>query len=476
MEGTSTEVMRCTNMSQENDDSTSAAAAAATGDGSVAKVKAENLEPGTNGESSNSQVRDSDTNQAGKINVCQPDESMDEIPHEVGQEGSVVPVDPSQTIADIVLEQSSDSPPFSHGLNQGSKSIGRQRGRKSRGSGSRKMPGLGSSPSQLMKPYEADLTSEDNENRSSSKKHAKRKPPVTIGVYEDSDPSTTRRQAQRGDEGHSTGNSALRLPLASLLPSELNKRMGTTPNQTPEKYTPTKSVATSANLTPIQVAPTTDSVEETSPILSLQQSDSTTVQVQTIGDESDTGSEYVEEAPSVLVEHGSDEEETIESALEKLSMEKYGPDDSSEHYDSDKENVPVHEEFLPGSGCRTLKLTQGFNARQPLQTLVSAPSPSAYQSPDIFTTPTASSQQLYRVGLLILAVQLWPSGRGFAHLDSAQCSILQFSLPELGLLRVCLIISQLADEVPTGGRKPMADDCRHKLSFETRVCRVPQAA
>jgi hypothetical protein len=63
-------------------------------------------------------VRDSDTNQAGKINVCQPDESMDEIPHEVVQEGSVVPVDPPQTIADIVLEQSSDSPPFSHGLNQ----------------------------------------------------------------------------------------------------------------------------------------------------------------------------------------------------------------------------------------------------------------------------------------------------------------------------------------------------------------------
>jgi hypothetical protein len=44
MEGTSTEVMRCTDMSRENDGSASAAAAAAaTGDGSVAKVKSENL-------------------------------------------------------------------------------------------------------------------------------------------------------------------------------------------------------------------------------------------------------------------------------------------------------------------------------------------------------------------------------------------------------------------------------------------------
>ena len=232
------------------------------------------------------------------------------------------------------------------------------------------------------------------ENRSSSKKHAKKKTPVTSLVYDDNDPSTAKRQSQRGDEEYAMGNPARRLPFVPIPPSELNKRMGTTPNQTPEKYTPTKSVATSTNLTPIELAPTTP-VEETSPILSLQQSGSTIVQVQTIGDESDVESEYAEETPSVLVEHGSDEEETIESALGKLSMDLYGADNSSEHHDSDKENVPV-----PRSGSKSVKLSQGFKARQPLQTLYSAPSPSMYQSPDVFTTPTAS-QQLYRVGLLI---------------------------------------------------------------------------
>lgn len=201
------------------------------------------------------------------------------------------------------------------------------------------------------------------------------------------------------------GNPARRLPFAPLPPSELNKRMGTTPNQTPEKYTPTKSVATSTNLTPSQVAPTTP-VEDTSPILSLQQSGSVTTRVQTTGDESDIESEHDEEAPSVLVEHCSDEENTIESALAKQSMEIYGPDDASEHHDSDKENVFFHEVFLPGSGSRAVKCSQGFNTRHPLQTLYSATSPSVYRSPDIFTTPTGSPQQLYRVGLLILAGQL----------------------------------------------------------------------
>ncbi|KAG0575245.1 hypothetical protein KC19_VG329800 [Ceratodon purpureus] len=400
MEAASTELIPDPNMSQENDDS-AAAAAAAAGDCSIAEVKAETLGPGTNDESSSSQVHDHGTIQIGEINVqlvSQPDELMDEVPHDVVKEDSVVPG----------KEHSSDSgskSKFIYRLNQGSKSVGRQRGRKPRGAGSMKMPGLGSSPSQPMKPYEADQTSEENENRSSSKKHSKKKTPVNTVVYDDNDPSTTRRQSQRGGEELLMGTPAHRLVLAPLPPSELNKRMATTPNQTPEKYTPTKSVATSTNLAPIQVAPTT-SVQGTSPILSLQQSESTTVQVQTIGDKSDTESEYAEEAPSVQVEHGSDEEDTIESALGKLSMEIYGPDDSSEHHDSDKENVPDHEVFIPGSGYSAVKLSQWFNARQPLQTLFSAASPSVYRSPDSFTTPSAS-QQLYRARYQVEGGRQW---------------------------------------------------------------------
>lgn len=180
--------------------------------------------------------------------------------------------------------------------------------------------------------------------------------------------------------------------------------MGTTPIKTPEKPTPTKTVATSNSFTPIQVTSTTSVEKElASPILSLQQAGSITGQVLVIGDVSDPESEYPEENIPVLAIAHSDDEDSIEAALQKYSLQLYGDDDSNEHFDSDKENVPVRE-FLPGS--MTLKLPQGFNTprhctREPLQTLYSAPSPSMYQSPDIFTTPTAS-QKLVRVGPLIL--------------------------------------------------------------------------
>lgn len=243
------------------------------------------------------------------------------------------------------------------------------------------------------------------ENRSSTKKQAKRTPASTF-VYDDNDPSTGRRQSQRGDGERSHGTPSRRLAFAPVPPSELNIRMGTTPNQTPEKYTPTKTVATSNNVMPIQVASTTSVQEElASPILSLQQAGSSTAQVLTIGDESDVEPGNPEENNSVSAIAYSEEEDTIEAALERLSVQLYGHDDSTEHHDSDKENVPVHEMFLPGPGSMTLKLPQGFNSpgtytREPLQTLYSAPSPSMYQSPDIFTTPT--TQKLVRVGPLIL--------------------------------------------------------------------------
>ena len=57
-------------------------------------------------------MHDSETIQIGEINVqlvSQPDEFVEEIPHEVLNEGTVIPVDPLQTIADRVLEHSSDS-------------------------------------------------------------------------------------------------------------------------------------------------------------------------------------------------------------------------------------------------------------------------------------------------------------------------------------------------------------------------------
>lgn len=58
------------------------------------------------------EVHDSGTIQIGEINVqlvSQPEEYIDEIPHGVVKEGSVVPADPLQAIADRVLEHSSDS-------------------------------------------------------------------------------------------------------------------------------------------------------------------------------------------------------------------------------------------------------------------------------------------------------------------------------------------------------------------------------
>lgn len=57
-------------------------------------------------------MHDRDTIQIGEINVqlvSQPDEFMDQILNEVVKEGSVVPVDPLQTIADRVLEHASNT-------------------------------------------------------------------------------------------------------------------------------------------------------------------------------------------------------------------------------------------------------------------------------------------------------------------------------------------------------------------------------
>lgn len=246
------------------------------------------------------------------------------------------------------------------------------------------------------------------ENRSSTKKQVKRTPSATF-VYDDNDPSTARRQSQRGDGERSQGTPNRRLAFAPVPPSELNIRMGTTPNPTPEKYTPTKTVAVSNNVSPIQVA-FTPSVEELgSPILSLQQAGSITAQVLTTGGESDPESEYFEGNVSVSVIADPDEEDSIDAALRRTSAELYGDDSSSEHHDSDKENVPFHEMFLPGPSCIALQFSQGFDSpinrtREPLQTLYSAPSPSMYLSPDIFTTPTAS-QKLVKVGSLILTAK-----------------------------------------------------------------------
>lgn len=164
--------------------------------------------------------------------------------------------------------------------------------------------------------------------------------------------------------------------------------MGNTPNQTPEKYTPTKNV--------IQVVATEE--ESVSPILSLQQAGSNTGQVVAIEDGSDPESEDAENYISGSALCYSDDE-SIEAALHRQSVQLYGEDDfdvhhdSDEHHDSDKENVPVREVFRPG-----------FNTpRRPLQTLYSAPSPPMYQSPDSFITPTAS-QKLARVGPQLLAL------------------------------------------------------------------------
>ncbi|XP_024376456.1 uncharacterized protein [Physcomitrium patens] len=283
------------------------------------------------------------------------------------------------------------------------KSVGRPKERSYRVIRSSKTPDTRLSPSQPMKPYEADQSLEDNGKRSSCKKQAKKKASVASLFYVDNN-SSTRRQSKRGDEDRSHVTHARRLPFAPVPASELNIRMGA--NQTPEKYTPTKTVATPTSLTPVQVASTASGEEGSiSPVLSLRQAESLTTHGWTVGDESDVESEYSEEATPVPLGDILVEEDTIESALEKLSLEIYGPDDSCEHHDPDKENVP--EMNPPGLGGSQRFNSIGSCRREPLQTLYSAPSPSFCQSPNTFSISMASSQQLHRARYPLDAGRQW---------------------------------------------------------------------
>lgn len=373
-------------------------AAGGVRDGRESEAKGD-LDPVSNVETSNreaahrSLVEDHCQTHVGEVSYTQAPDSMDETSMGMVEEGPLLPVNPLQIAADYVPENLSGSGSKSISKpHQGGKAIGRQKGKKQRKGGSGKLPETRSLPSQPVKPYDnfADQSSEENENRSSTKDQAKR---TSAAV---NDPSTARRQPQRSDGERFQGTPSRRLAFAPVPPSELNIRMGTTPNQTPEKFTPTKTLATSNSVTLVQAASTTPVDEElVSPILSLQRTGSITPQVLTIEVVSEPESDYVEENVSVSAITQYDEGDTIEAALERQSMQIYGHSDSSEHHDSDKENVPVHVRFLPGLDGMTWNLPQSFHTtrscvREPLQTLYSAPSPSVYQSPDVFTTPTTS--------------------------------------------------------------------------------------
>lgn len=363
--------MQFTDASHGTDDPTPSAAGG-VGDGLDSEAKGEDLDPDSSLEASNteavhcSMVEDGGTGEVSVHLVTQP--------HGISSEGHVTSADPVHIIADRVPEDPSASgSKTTLKSNQSGKASGRQRSKKQRQIGSVKMPEVRSPPSQSMKPYDDnydEMSSEDNENKYSATKQSKRTPATT-------DSTTARRQLQKGDGERSNGTPSRRLAFAPVPASELNRRMGNTPNQTPEKYTPTKNV--------IQVVATEE--ESVSPILSLQQAGSNTGQVVAIGDESDPESEDAENYISGSAIRYS-EEESIEAALHRQYVQQYGEDDfevhhdSDEHHDSDKENVPVREVFRPG-----------FNTpRRPLQTLYSAPSPPMYQSPDSFTTPTASQK------------------------------------------------------------------------------------
>ncbi|XP_024397807.1 uncharacterized protein [Physcomitrium patens] len=344
--------------------------------------------------------------------VIQPHKCTDATPHEVVEEGCAAPIDFLQTPTGREIEHSSDSvsnAKFTFRPNQGSTSSDLQRERKPRkAESSVRVPDIRTPISQPLTPYDnfADQSLEDNENRSSTKKLSKQITPVASLVYEDNDPSTTRRQSQRGAEG--TFNR--RLAFTPLPQSELNIRMGCTPNRTPEKRTPTRTMGTLDNFMPIHVSHPIPIEEDevTFATLSLQQAGPITAEE--LRDGSDIASEDADETGSIITCDCSDEENTIESALDRLSVEIYGHSDLHEHHDSDKENMPVHEMFLPGPGSITSNLPSRFNeprhcSREPLQTLCSAPSPPMYQSPHTFTIP--ASYQLLRARSQVESGRQW---------------------------------------------------------------------
>lgn len=364
-----------------------------------------------------SMVEDGGAIQTGDITVqlmVQPHECTCEVAHEAVDKDAVVRMGSLQVALDGVFEHFSDGgskAKFICKPNQGSKSWSQQRARKQRlaGSGVR-VPKIRSSYSHHVKPQDnvADQRShDDNENRCSTNRLSKKRTPAAILVYDDGDSSTTKRQSPRGDDV----TPCRRLAFTPIPPSELNIRMGSTLNSTPDKHMIAKSVGFANNFPPMQVVPTISDTEEglQTPIISLQQTEYVTPQV--LRFESETAWKDAENTPSDSVHACSDEENTIESALQKLSAEIYGDDDSNEYHDSDKENIPSHEILLPGVGSMTLKLPRGFNmvgncSREPLQTLYSAPSTSMHQSCDVFNTPTAS-QQLLRVRLQVEAGRQW---------------------------------------------------------------------